>query len=245
MTVLLDCRPHIPARGPCSPRGQVAHPSHGDPRHSRCGTPHVCRGHFRRASPARRASGAAACRQGRVSRDGGARQSARGGPAPHRERCILCRAESTHSSPVRASVEVCNDYSLWPHSGLASTSLASPCLSFFFPSYADHRQFPPNRVPYTSKRRRHGPRLHAHTPLRSSPDYARSASASARRALRPCDASRNSRPSSPGARWSSRGYTRQCRRRRSRLCRATAPSARCSSPRRNRHRVRPGPVRAR
>ena len=29
-----------------------------------------------------------------------------------------------------STVEVCNDYSLWPHSGLASTSLAS--MIFFF-----------------------------------------------------------------------------------------------------------------
>jgi hypothetical protein len=36
--------------------------------------------------------------------------------------------KTTHSRVP--TVEVCNDYSLWPHSGLASTSLASP---FFFP----------------------------------------------------------------------------------------------------------------
>ena len=38
--------------------------------------------------------------------------------------------KKTHSSHrTRITVEVCNDYSLWPHSGLSSTSLAG--LLFF------------------------------------------------------------------------------------------------------------------
>jgi chromosome segregation ATPase len=41
----------------------------------------------------------------------------------------VVRKKNTLLTHTRLIVEVCNDYSLWPHSGLASTSLASP---FFF-----------------------------------------------------------------------------------------------------------------
>jgi hypothetical protein len=94
----------------------------------------------------------------------------------------------------------------------------------------DDRQSHPSRVPCTNSRRRRGPRLHAHTLPRSSPHYVKNASASVQLVLRHCDASRNSKPSSRGARWSSRSGTRP--RRRPPFCpsRATAPSAYCSSP---------------
>ena len=115
--------------------------------------------------------------------------------------------KKTRSSPVRVStVEVCNDYSLWPHSGLASTSLAS---TFFFFLYLEHfassRSFSmiqsrQSRVPFTSSRRRRGPRLHARTLLPCSAHYAKSANASVQRALRPCGASQNSKLSLHGAR---------------------------------------------
>ena len=50
--------------------------------------------------------------------------------------------KNTLLTRARLTVEVCNDYSLWPHSGLASTSLASPCfflLSFTSPLAAHSR----------------------------------------------------------------------------------------------------------
>ena len=45
-------------------------------------------------------------------------------------------AREKHSLLTRAriTVEVCNDYSLWPHSGLSSTSLAGPFFSSSFSS---------------------------------------------------------------------------------------------------------------
>ena len=57
-----------------------------------------------------------------------------------------------------------------------------------------------SRVPFTSSRRRRGPRPHARTLLPCSAHYAKSANASVQRALRPCGASQNSKLSLHGAR---------------------------------------------
>ena len=106
---------------------------------------------------------------------------------------------------------------------------------FFFgfflslPLIRNDRQSNQSRVPCTSNRRRRGPRLHARTQLHCSPHYAKSANASVQRALRPCGASQNSRPSSHDARRSLRGATRPRRRPPSSHFHVKAPSASCSN----------------
>ena len=106
---------------------------------------------------------------------------------------------------------------------------------FFFgfflslPLIRNDRQSNQSRVPSTSSRRRRGPRLHARTQLHCSPHYAKSANASVRRALRPCGASQNSKPSSRGAKRSLRGATRPRQRPPSSHFHVKAPSASCSN----------------
>ena len=159
-----------------------------------------------------------------------------------RKVCHILHGKNTHSSHrTRITVEVCNDYSLWPHSGLSSTSLAGLLFFLLLCNWSfirDDSQSHPSPVACTSSRRRRGPLLHARTPPHSSPHYARSVSASAQLAQLPCGALQNSRPSSHGARRSSRRGTRPCQRWHRppaqappfRPSHATARSASCSSP---------------
>ena len=147
---------------------------------------------------------------------------------------LVSHKKNKKHAPHVSTVEVCNDYSLWPHSGLASTSLASMIFFFFgfflsLPLIRNDRQSNQSRVPSTSSRRRRGPRLHARTQLHCSPHYAKSANASVQRALRPCGASQNSKPSSRGAKRSLRGATRPRQRPPSSHFHVKAPSASCSN----------------
>ena len=53
---------------------------------------------------------------------------------------LVSHKKNKKHAPHVSTVEVCNDYSLWPHSGLASTSLAS-MIFFFSVSFFHFRSF--------------------------------------------------------------------------------------------------------
>lgn len=110
------------------------------------------------------------------------------------------------------TVEVCNDYSLWPHSGLSMSSLSgAPLLSsrgfmVFYPcSYLQPQQ---SHVTYMSSNRNHnGPHLPAHIQPRSLPHYAKNVNENVEHTWNLCGASQSSKRNWRGAKRSSKNAT--------------------------------------